>query len=117
MSIESQREFVDALHGMVNYWARLELKQGDGYDENGMLLSDQPIERQRLEGLVHSILCMMDGVSSGIDPEIIVDAIEGPSMLHELFCEQQRKRNNERRKKLAEQGIHPPQINCNDTTT
>jgi len=62
-------EFIGAIKIYINYW----LQQ----DRN---------ERQKLDGLAFSILCMLDGVSGSFDGDIS-DIVYDNIMLHEGFYE------------------------------
>lgn len=63
-------EFLGAIRQYINYWL-------DQKDRN---------ERQKLEGLAFSILCMLDGVSGSFDGDIsILDYTCKNKMLHDDF--------------------------------
>jgi len=79
MSIEAQHEFIATLNRMVNYWMNVDLEKDEYADVK------TPIDRQRVERIVHTILCMMDGVASYCESEVVLSAIKGPEMLHELW--------------------------------
>lgn len=100
---QAQHVFIATLHNMVGYWLGLELTQGDGIDDDGCLQSDLPIDRQRVEGMVHTILCIMDGVAGFCDREVVVKAMEGPEMLHDMFHAEEAKRNEARRATLEKE--------------
>lgn len=89
MSVKAQAEFIGALKRMVTYWMKVDLPS-----------SDVPIERQRVEGIVHSFLCIMDGVAGYCDAQTLIDAMEGPDMLHDLFSADERQRNEEKHRQL-----------------
>lgn len=94
---QAQHEFVAVLKRMVAYWMRQKLTHGEGFNDDGSLRSDVPVDRQRVEGMVHTILCIMDGVAGYCDRETVVKAMDGPEMLHELFHVAERERNEVRR--------------------
>ena len=70
----AQRDLVEAVMKLVEYWATRPVE------------SMRDVDRVRLEGLVVSVLELIDGMGS-MDSESIRDAIDGPAPLHELFDE------------------------------
>lgn len=105
---QAQRDFVSALKRTMNYWLEVKLDPpGEGLDEAGCLRSDQSIDEQRLGGLVHSILCIFDGVSTDCPAQVAVMAIHGPEMLHDMFHAEERERNEKRWAALKKNEVSP----------
>lgn len=70
----AQRDLIEAVMKLVEYWATRPVEVTSNTD------------RVRLEGLVVSVLELIDGMGP-MDNESIRDAIDGPVPLHELFDE------------------------------
>jgi len=73
MASKAETEFVDHVKILVRYWD----------SEN---LPDMPVSRRdRLEGLSHSFLVLLDGFSAGCDLDTVVAAFNGDCLLHDLL--------------------------------
>lgn len=64
------QDFIEAIYQMINYW--------DGQKDRS--------SKEKMEGLAHSILCMLDGVSGSFGGNIHTLIDEGDDfMFHEMF--------------------------------
>ena len=59
---EMQKIFLNHLEALNNYWARVDLTR----PEFAQCLAEKGDALYRLEGLTHSILCVLDGVACGL---------------------------------------------------